>query len=103
MYAVFETGGKQYKAGAGEMVTVEKLAVEEGSPHTFDRVLLVNQEGSVTVGAPTVESATVVAEVVKHIRGPKLVAFKMKRRKGFRKTIGHRQDMTVVRVKEINL
>jgi large subunit ribosomal protein L21 len=101
MYAILETGSKQYRVAAGDTLKVERLAVDAGQPFTFDRVLLVNNEGKVTVGAPTVASATVVADVVEHIRGEKKVAFKMKRRKGYHKTIGHRQELTVVKIKEI--
>ena len=101
MYAVFETGGKQYRASAGDTVTVEKLDAEAGKPVTFDRVLLVSNDGQVTVGSPLVEQANVVADVVEHKRGPKLIAFKMKRRKGHRCKIGHRQDLTVVKVTDI--
>ncbi len=101
MYAVFETGGKQYRAGAGDTLTVEKLDAEAGKPVTFDRVLLVNNDGQVTIGSPLVEQANVVVDVVEHKRGPKLIAFKMKRRKGHRCKIGHRQDLTVVKVTDI--
>lgn len=101
MYAVFETGGKQYRASAGDTVTVEKLDAEAGKPFTFERVLLVSNDGQVTVGSPLVEEANVVADVVEHKRGPKLIAFKMKRRKGHRCKIGHRQDLTVVKVTDI--
>ena len=101
MYAVFETGGKQYRAGAGDTVTVEKLNAEAGKPVTFDRVLLVSNDGQITVGSPLVEQVNVVADVVEHKRGPKLIAFKMKRRKGHRCKIGHRQDLTVVKVTDI--
>jgi large subunit ribosomal protein L21 len=103
MYAVLETGGKQYRVAPGDVVEIERLSVEAGQSHTFDRVLMVNQDGAVKVGAPTVESATIVGDVVKHIRGPKLIAFKMKRRKGYRKTIGHRQELSVVRIREIKI
>jgi large subunit ribosomal protein L21 len=101
MYAVLETGSKQYRVSAGDTLQIERLAVEAGQPVTFDRVLLVNNDGKLSVGSPTVASATVVADVVEHIRGEKKVAYKMKRRKGFRKTIGHRQELTVVKIKEI--
>ena len=101
MYAVLETGSKQYRVVAGDTLEIERLAIEAGKPVTFDRVLLVNKDGKVTVGAPTVTGATVVADVVKHIRGEKKLTFKMKRRKGYHKTIGHRQELTVVTVKEI--
>jgi large subunit ribosomal protein L21 len=101
MYAVLETGSKQYRVSAGDTLKIERLEVEAGQPVTFDRVLMVNNDGKVTVGAPTVTSATVVADVVEHIRGEKVTAFKLKRRKGYRKTIGHRQELTVVKIKEI--
>ena len=101
MYAVLETGSKQYRVSAGDTLQIERLTVEAGQPVTFDRVLLVNNDGKVSVGSPTVASATVVADVVEHIRGEKKVAYKMKRRKGFRKTIGHRQELTVVKINEI--
>src|ERR1017187_8660674 len=101
MYAVLETGSKQYRVSAGDRLEVERLAVEAGQSVTFDRVLFVNNDGKLAVGSPTVASATVVADVVEHIRGEKKIAYKMKRRKGFRKTIGHRQELTVVKIKEI--
>lgn len=102
MYAVVETGSKQYKVTAGDTLQIERVAAEAGQSHTFDRVLLVSKDGQVTVGAPTVASATVVADVVEHIRGGKKVAFKMKRRKGYHRKVGHRQELTVVKIKEIN-
>src|SRR5687768_15302218 len=101
MYAVLETGSKQYRVAAGDTLQIERLTVEAGKPVTFDRVLMVNNDGKVTVGSPTVSNATVVADVVEHIRGEKKVTFKMKRRKGYHKTIGHRQELTVIKVKEI--
>lgn len=103
MYAVLETGSKQYRVQAGETLDVERLEAEAGQTFTFDRVLLVNNEGKISVGSPTVANAAVLADVVEHIRGPKTVAFKMKRRKGYHKTIGHRQELTKVRIKEIKL
>jgi large subunit ribosomal protein L21 len=101
MYAVIETGSKQYRVSAGDTLQVERLPVAAGQPVTFDRVLLVSHEGKITAGAPTVAQAAVVADVVEHIRGEKKVAFKMKRRKGYHKKIGHRQELSVVRIKEI--
>jgi large subunit ribosomal protein L21 len=101
MYAVFETGSKQYRVSAGDTLQVERLAVEAGQQASFDRVLLLNDGGKVAVGSPTVASASIVADVVKHIRGEKTIAYKMKRRKGYRKTIGHRQELTVLKIKEI--
>ncbi len=101
MYAVIETGSKQYRVTAGDTLQIERLPVEAGKTVTFERVLLVNNEGKISAGAPTVASATVEADVVEHIRGEKKVAFKMKRRKGYHKKIGHRQELSVVRIKEI--
>jgi large subunit ribosomal protein L21 len=103
MYAVLETGSKQYRVTPGDTLEVERLAIEAGQPVTFDRVLLVNNEGKLSVGTPTVSSATVVGDVVEHIRGEKKVSFKMKRRKGYHRTVGHRQELTVVKIKEIKL
>jgi large subunit ribosomal protein L21 len=100
-YCILETGSKQYRVSAGDKLEVERLGVEAGQPVTFDRVLLVNHDGKVIVGSPTVASASVVADVVEHIRGEKKITFKMKRRKGYHKTIGHRQELTVVKIKEI--
>lgn len=101
MYAVLETGSKQYRVAAGDKIQIEHLAVEAGTPFTFDRVLLVNDDGKVSVGSPTVTNASVVADVIEHIRGEKKLTFKMKRRKGYHKSVGHRQELTVVKIKEI--
>jgi large subunit ribosomal protein L21 len=103
MYAVLETGSKQYRVSAGDRLEVERLATEVGQAVTFDRVLLVNNEGKVSVGSPTVPNAAIVADVVEHIRGEKKIAFKMKRRKGYHKAIGHRQELTVLKIKEIKI
>ena len=101
MYAVLETGSKQYRVTAGDTLEVERLAIEAGQPVTFERVLLVNSDGKVTVGTPTVANASIVADVIEHIRGEKRLTFKMKRRKGYHKSIGHRQELTVVKITEI--
>jgi large subunit ribosomal protein L21 len=103
MYAVIETGSKQYRVAAGDTLEVERLGADVGKEFTFDRVLLVNSDGKISVGAPTVAQASIVADVVEHIRGPKKVAFKMKRRKGYHRTVGHRQELTVVKIKEIKI
>ena len=102
MYAVLETGGKQYRVAAGDNLEIERLETEAGKPFTFDRVLLVNNDGKLSVGTPTVSGASVVADVVAHKRGEKKLTFKMKRRKGYHKTIGHRQELTVVKITAIN-
>ena len=101
MYAVLETGSKQYRVAAGDRLEIERLDIEAGKPVTFDRILLVNNDGKLTVGSPTVAAASVVADVVEHIRGEKKIAFKMKRRKGYHRTVGHRQELTVVKITEI--
>jgi large subunit ribosomal protein L21 len=101
MYAVIETGGKQYRVTTGDTLDVERLETEAGKPHTFDRVLLVANDGKVTLGTPTLVGARVTADVTEHLRGEKKIAFKMKRRKGYHKTIGHRQELTRVKITDI--
>jgi large subunit ribosomal protein L21 len=103
MYAVLETGSKQYRVTAGDTLEIERLPVDAGQTFTFDRVLLVNNEGKVNVGAPTVAGASILADVVEHKRGEKVRTFKMKRRKGYQKRIGHRQELTVVKITEIKV
>jgi len=101
MYAVIETGGKQYRVTSGDTLEVERLETEAGKPHTFDRVLLLAGEGNVRVGTPAVAGATVTADVTAHFRGEKKIAFKMKRRKGYHRTVGHRQELTRVKITDI--
>ena len=101
MYAVIETGGKQYRVAPGDTLSVERLETEAGKPHTFDRVLLLANEGKVSVGAPILATAKVVADVTEHLRGEKTIAFKMRRRKGYHRTVGHRQELTKVKITEI--
>jgi large subunit ribosomal protein L21 len=104
MYAVIQTGGKQYRVEPGKTVVVEKLAGEAGAKVVFDQVLLVSSGdgGSVSVGAPLVAGAKVTGEIVEQTRGEKLVVFKFRRRKNYVRRNGHRQDVTVVKVNEIN-
>ncbi|MFO8163767.1 MAG: 50S ribosomal protein L21 [Thermodesulfobacteriota bacterium] len=101
MYAVIQTGGKQYKATPGEELTVEKLDGKVGDEVYFDNVLLVSKDDKVNVGRPVLENARVKAKITRHARGPKVVVFKYKRRKGYRKKQGHRQDFTGVKITEI--
>ncbi len=101
MYAVLETGSKQYRVAAGDTLEIERLDVEAGKPFTFGRVLLISNDGKLTVGSPTVSAASIVADVVAHKRGEKKIAFKMKRRKGYHRTVGHRQELTVIKITEI--
>jgi len=101
MHAVLETGGKQYRVAEGDTIEIERLTTEAGQAHTFDKVLLVSAEGDVKIGKPVLADASVTADVVAHKRGPKLIAFKMKRRKATRRKVGHRQERTVVKITEI--
>jgi large subunit ribosomal protein L21 len=101
MYAVIKTGGKQYRVAADEVLTVEKVAGDAGAKIEFTEVLMVGNGGEAKVGAPVVSGAKVVAEVVEQGRGPKVIAFKKRRRKNSRRKRGHRQELTTVRIKEI--
>jgi large subunit ribosomal protein L21 len=98
MYAVIKTGGKQYRVAAGEKLRIESLAAEVGAEVTLDQVLLVADGENLKVGAPLVAGATVKATVVSHGRGDKVRIFKMRRRKHYRKTQGHRQNYTEIEV-----
>ena len=101
-YAIFQTGGKQYQAVEGKTLGVEKLDGEAGAPIVFNDVLLVKQGESYKIGAPFVANATIKAEVIKQMRGPKIIIFKFKRRKKYRVKNGHRQPITVVRFMSID-
>ena len=103
MYAVMETGGKQYRVTAGDTLEIEKLELEPGAIATFDRVLMVNNGGVITVGSPTVAGAKVVADVVEQTKADKVIIFKMKRRKGYHKKQGHRQDLVEIKITAINV
>jgi large subunit ribosomal protein L21 len=102
MYAVIKTGGKQYRVAADEVVTIEKIAGEQGAQVEFTEVLMLSGgEGGPKVGTPALAGAKVVAEVVEQNRAPKVIAFKKRRRKNSRRKRGHRQHQTLVRIKEI--
>jgi large subunit ribosomal protein L21 len=101
LYAIIETGGKQAKAVPGEVLKVERLPAEVGETVRFDRVMLVNRDGEIAVGRPYVDGASVVATVTAQDRSPKILIFKKKRRKGYRRTKGHRQSFTALRVDSI--
>src|SRR5215472_9708524 len=100
MFAVIKTGGKQYRVAAEDVIKVERLEGDPGEVIQFGEVLLVGGD-SVTLGAPTVKGASVAAEVVEQGRGPKVIAFKKRRRKNSRRRRGHRQEFTKVRITEI--
>jgi large subunit ribosomal protein L21 len=101
MYAIVEIAGQQFKAEAGRRLYVHRLEAEQGSVVEFDKVLLIDEDGSVKVGAPTVEGAKIVCEVLSHLKGNKVLVFHKKRRKGSRKLNGHRQYMTELKINEI--
>lgn len=102
MYAVIKTGGKQYRVTADDVLSVEKIAGEPGAKVEFGEVLMVGGNGgSVKIGAPLVSGALVKAEVVEQGRGPKVIAFKKRRRKNSRRKRGHRQELTTVKITEI--
>ena len=100
MFAVIKTGGKQYRVAAEDVVKIEKVAGGRGEIVSFDEVLLIGGD-AVTLGSPTVAGASVAAEVIEQSRGPKVIAFKKRRRKNSRRKRGHRQEFTTVRIKEI--
>ena len=101
MYAVVETGGKQYRVSVGDKIRVEKLEQETGKTVELDKVLLVSSDNGVEVGKPYLSSAKVVGEVIDQDRAKKILGFKYKRRKKYRKTWGHRQYYTELEIKEI--
>jgi large subunit ribosomal protein L21 len=101
VYAIIETGGKQQKAVPGETLKLERLAAEVGDKVRLDKVMLVSRDGSLTLGRPFIDGASVTATVTAQDRGPKVLVFKKKRRKGYRRTKGHRQSFTSVRVEAI--
>jgi len=101
MYAVVETGGKQYTVGKDDVIRVPKLEANVGDEIELSSVLLLSDGGSVSVGTPLVSQAKVVASVLAHGRGEKIIVFKMKRRKGFRRKKGHRQDYTELLISDI--
>ena len=102
MYAIIQTGAKQYKVQAGDIIEVEKLGLEAGAEVTFDQVLAVaGDDGKLNIGTPMVDGAKVTAKVLDEFRAKKIVVFKMKRRKGYRRTQGHRQNLTRVEITAI--
>ena len=101
MYAIIATGGKQYKVAEGDIINVEKLGLEAGQNYTFDQVLAVN-DGTMKVGNPTVANATVSASVVGDVKGKKVIVYKYKRKSGYHKKNGHRQNYTRVKIEKIN-
>jgi large subunit ribosomal protein L21 len=101
MYAVVDSGGKQYRVEPGSTLVVDRLRAEAGATVTFDRVLLIGDDDGVTVGTPTVNGASVLGTVVKHERGPKIIVFRFRPKAHYRRRTGHRSELTRVRIDEI--
>ncbi len=101
MYAIVEMAGQQFKVAKDQKVFVHRLEAKEGQKVTFDKVLLLDEEGKITVGAPAIEGAAVEAKVLQHLKGDKVIVFKKKRRKGYQKKNGHRQYLTEIQIASI--
>ena len=101
MYAIVEIAGQQFKVKKDQQVFVHRLSAEEGDKVNFDNVLLIDDNGSVNVGAPAIEGAQVTAKVLRHLKGDKVIVFKKKRRKGYKKKNGHRQYLTELKIEGI--
>ena len=101
MYAVLKTGGKQYKVSENDVIIVERLSGDSGAKINLDKVLMIGDGDNTSVGNPIIEGALVAAEVLEHKRGDKITVFKKKRRKNYRRTRGHRQELTVLRITDI--
>lgn len=101
MYAIIRTGGKQYTVSKGDVIKVERLAGDVGSKIEFKDILMVGGDGEQKIGQPTLTNAKVTGEVLEQDKAKKVIAFKMKRRKGFHKKIGHRQEFTSIRIQDI--
>ncbi|MBN1111573.1 MAG: 50S ribosomal protein L21 [Bacteroidales bacterium] len=101
MYAIVEIAGKQFKVEKDQKVYVHRLEAEEGAQVEFNQIMLVDNDGTVKVGVPTVEGAKITAKVLSHLKGDKVIVFKKKRRKGYKKRNGHRQYLTQIQIEEI--
>ena len=101
MYAIIQTGGKQYKVEKGAKILIEKLPAEAGKDVIFDNVLAITDGDKIMVGTPVLKGAKVLAEVLEQKKGPKIIVFKKRSKKGYKKTQGHRQSLTEVKIKDI--
>ena len=101
MYAVVEIAGQQFKVQKDQKIFVHRLAADAGQKLEFDRVLLIDNGGQISLGAPAIEGAKVTAEVVEHVKGDKIIIFRKKRRKGYKKKNGHRQSFTSIVISDI--
>jgi large subunit ribosomal protein L21 len=103
MYAVIKTGGKQHRVSEGDVIAIEKISGGKGESIVFDQVLMVEKEGDIRIGRPVVEGARVVGEILAQTQGDKITIFKMKKRKGYHKKTGHRQQLTSMKIREISI
>ena len=103
MYAVVKTGGKEYRISQGDLIRVEKMEGKVGDQVTMKDILMVSHEGQVQVGNPLLVNAVITGEIVQQVKGKKVLTYKMKRRKNYRRTKGHRQTYTYIRVNDISL
>lgn len=103
MYAIVQTGGKQYKVQPNDVLYVEKLDGDEGQEIAFDQILMVGTESKPVFGTPVVKNAKVTATIMKHLRGPKVLIFKKRRRKNYRRKTGHRQSLTAIKINNITV
>jgi large subunit ribosomal protein L21 len=101
MYAIVDIAGQQFKVQKDQKIFVHRLEAEEGTEMNFDKILLVDNDGKITIGSPTVENAKVTAKVLDHVKGDKVIIFKKKRRKGYKLKNGHRQQFTQIQIAEI--
>jgi large subunit ribosomal protein L21 len=103
MYAVIKTGGKQHRVSEGDVIAIEKIHGVKGDSVVFDQVLMVEKEGDIRIGRPLLEGVKVVGEILAQAKAAKITVFKMKKRKGYRKKTGHRQQLTSAKIKEISV
>jgi large subunit ribosomal protein L21 len=103
MYAVIKSGGKQHRVSEGDVVIIEKINGGKGDAVVFDQVLMVEKEGDIRIGRPIVEGAKVTGEILSQTKAAKLIVFKMKKRKGYHKKNGHRQQLTSMKIKAISI
>jgi len=101
MYAIVDIAGQQFKVEKDQKIFTHRLEGEEGSEVTFDKVLLIDNDGDVNVGAPTIDGSSVKAKIISHMKGDKVIVYKKKRRKGYEKKNGHRQYLTQIEIQEI--
>ena len=103
MYAVIKTGGKQHRVSEGDVIAVERISGDKGESVLFDQVLMVGKEDDIRIGRPIVEGAKVVGEILAQTLGDKIIIFKTKKRKGYQKKTGHRQQLTNLKIREISM